>query len=200
MKELTKRDLQAMQTQEHLLQTSIQLIIEKGYDNVTISEICQICEVAKGTFYTHFSSKKDILIKILADINENMFEKILLDENHTTFEQILEYIKRYMITIQEQGVDFTRVFLKIIIDEHFDTNLVKAHLHANMVGKILDCGKSRGEIRSDISTEQLSQYLQAFIYGIMIDWLNHNGDYDIVQYGLQAVRAFLDMTKAANSL
>ena len=49
MKEkLTSRDIQAQETREKLLRTSMELIAKEGYRNVTISRICKECGVSVG--------------------------------------------------------------------------------------------------------------------------------------------------------
>lgn len=44
---LTSRDLQAMETRRKIFNTAAQLITEKGFDNVTVEEICKQSGVAK---------------------------------------------------------------------------------------------------------------------------------------------------------
>lgn len=51
----------AILTKNKVFETAIELIKEKGYDNVTISQICENAGVAKGTFYVHYKSKEDII-------------------------------------------------------------------------------------------------------------------------------------------
>ena len=63
-KKLTSRDLQALETHKKVTDTAMKLVKEHGYDRVTISQICEACGVAKGTFYSYFTSKKDILIDL----------------------------------------------------------------------------------------------------------------------------------------
>ena len=194
---LNKRVLQAMETQKKLLETSIQLIISKGYDNVTVSEICSKCHVAKGTFYTYFDSKKDIVSKILSDINHNMFHEKTWDDALTATEQFKEYIALYMNVIENQGVGFTRVFLSIIIYEKFNNESVKADLHEEAVNRIIDRGKERGEFRTDISTVTIYKYLRGYLFGIMMDWCVSDGELSIVAEGEEAAAFFLDMLHKA---
>lgn len=192
-KTLNKRDLQAIETQKKLLETSIDLIIKKGYDNVTVSEICSACQVAKGTFYIYFESKKDIVIKILKDINHTMLNDKVWDDSATATEQFMEYIELYMRSINQQGVDFTRVFLTIIIQQNFDDKTVKANLHEEIVCQIINRGMESGEFRRDIPTNMLYSYLRAYIFGIMMDWCAASGEYSIQEEGRKAVMIFIEM-------
>jgi TetR/AcrR family fatty acid metabolism transcriptional regulator len=66
---LTSRDLQAMETRRKIFNTAAQLITEKGFDNVTVEEICKQSGVAKGLFYHYFNSKADIVIETYMDVS-----------------------------------------------------------------------------------------------------------------------------------
>ena len=62
MKENTlSRKEQGKLTKEKIFKTAVNLITEKGYDNVSVNEICNQAGVAKGTFYVHYKSKEDIV-------------------------------------------------------------------------------------------------------------------------------------------
>ena len=57
----TKRQLQAMETRQKLIDAGQRLLNEKGYDAMTIGDITEACGVAKGTFYVYFKSKGQLL-------------------------------------------------------------------------------------------------------------------------------------------
>mgnify|MGYP001447775575 CR=1 FL=1 len=58
---LTTRQQNALITKQSLYDAAIALFLEKGYENVKIEEITQAANVAKGTFYIYFDSKKNLL-------------------------------------------------------------------------------------------------------------------------------------------
>ncbi len=194
-KKLNKREIQAMETHQKLLDTSMQLIISKGYDNVTVSEICAKCNVAKGTFYTYFESKRDIVIKILTDINNELFEHKVWDESCTATEQFMDYIDLYMRSIEEQGAEFTRIFLTVIISEKVGYEAVKADMHEQIVCRIIDRGKERGEFRTDLPSKKIYNYLASLIFGIMMNWSICDNKYSIITKGKEAGIIFLDMLR-----
>ena len=51
--------------------TSIELIHKRGYDHVTVNDICETCGITKGAFYHHFNSKEDDWC-----INEEGYNKV----------------------------------------------------------------------------------------------------------------------------
>lgn len=49
------------QTQESIIDTSIKLFMEKGYEQTTIQDILNELKLSKGGLYHHFKSKEEIL-------------------------------------------------------------------------------------------------------------------------------------------
>lgn len=49
------------QTQERIVEASIKLFIEKGYEQTTIQDILDALNLSKGGLYHHFKSKEEIL-------------------------------------------------------------------------------------------------------------------------------------------
>lgn len=52
------------ETVKKILDVSMKLFLEKGYDHTTLSDIIQVSGLSKGAIYHHFASKAEILIRI----------------------------------------------------------------------------------------------------------------------------------------
>ncbi len=61
MPQLKKRDRRVERTRLALLNAFRALILERGYDRMTIRDIVEAADVGRSTFYEHFESKDDIL-------------------------------------------------------------------------------------------------------------------------------------------
>lgn len=48
-------------TKQRIMDTAIDLFTEKGYDNVSIKDICSNMKFGRSTFYYHFKTKEQIL-------------------------------------------------------------------------------------------------------------------------------------------
>ena len=60
--EMTKRpiDRRVARTRAMLQQAHISLILEKGYEAITVDDICDAANVGRSTFYAHYTSKDDL--------------------------------------------------------------------------------------------------------------------------------------------
>ncbi len=167
---LTNRDLQALSMRSRLLETAVSLIIERGYDAISISEICRKAKTSKANFYTHFPSKREIVREILSEVNRKMFAHLDTREDADVSTRLKAYASAYLDTIQSQGNGFTSVALKIMMDEDFDVSDVYADMHGSLVHGVIGRGIERGEVPVDYDQEKFAWKLQTLIYGIMVDW------------------------------
>ena len=53
-------DRRVARTRALLQQAHLSLIVEKGYDAVTVEDICSRADVGRSTFYAHFTGKEDL--------------------------------------------------------------------------------------------------------------------------------------------
>lgn len=74
MKKKTPPDRQIERTRQFLLNALIDLIVEKGYEKITVQDIIDRANVGRTTFYAHFQDKQDLLLsgfEKLGDVFEN---------------------------------------------------------------------------------------------------------------------------------
>ncbi len=66
-------DRRIQRTRQLLLDSLIKLILEKGYEPITVQDILDRANVGRSTFYTHFQDKEDLLLSGFENMRE-MFE------------------------------------------------------------------------------------------------------------------------------
>ena len=52
-------------TRQSILDVSLNLFSQNGYDATSVAEICQLAQVSKGAFYHHFPSKQDLFLALM---------------------------------------------------------------------------------------------------------------------------------------
>lgn len=68
-------DRRVRRTRRALQDALISLILEKGYDTVTIEEITERADLGRTTFYLHFSDKEELLLHAIDTICEDFIVK-----------------------------------------------------------------------------------------------------------------------------
>jgi AcrR family transcriptional regulator len=62
-------DRRVSKTRKALKEALTDLILEKGYEGVTVQDVIDRADVGRSTFYAHFVDKDDLLMAILADLD-----------------------------------------------------------------------------------------------------------------------------------
>ena len=54
-----------LETYHHILETSLDLFSQHGYDATSVAQICKKAQISKGAFYHHFPSKQDLFLALM---------------------------------------------------------------------------------------------------------------------------------------
>jgi AcrR family transcriptional regulator len=169
-------------TRETIIQTAVGLFKERGFDNVTIAEICKKSRVNKTTFYYYFESKHALLknyylmrneigpsiLSVLVS-EENPVEQLwlmlmcgmnfILDSGWQIIKQI------YVLNLTKDIQSFRLTQQKIEVFSAMKTVLVKAQT-ANMV-------------RNQSDPKTLLVMLIHMTYGVTYSWCGKQGGFDL---------------------
>ena len=69
---MEKLDRRIIRTRRRLRDALMELILEQGYDAITVQDITERASVGRGTFYLHYNDKADLLEKSLVSIYEDL--------------------------------------------------------------------------------------------------------------------------------
>ncbi len=69
-----ENDRRVQRTKRTLREALIALILDKGYDQVTVQDIIDRADVGRSTFYAHFENKDKLLLSGFEDMREILTE------------------------------------------------------------------------------------------------------------------------------
>jgi AcrR family transcriptional regulator len=74
---MTKRpiDRRVARTRAMLQQAHLSLILEKGYEAITVDDICDAANVGRSTFYAHYTSKDDLRRSGLEHLRKELVDR-----------------------------------------------------------------------------------------------------------------------------
>jgi AcrR family transcriptional regulator len=76
LSENKRSDRRIQRTKRMLKEALFTLILEKGYDAVTVEEITQKADLGRTTFYLHYRDKEDLLLKSIDAIADDLIGQI----------------------------------------------------------------------------------------------------------------------------
>lgn len=114
---MEKQDRRVRKTQQALSEALVALILEKGYDAITIKDITDRADVAHATFYRHYRDKDELLRQklgeIVGEIEAMTREPILQDsEGYLIFKHAQENSNLYRILLGSPGTLQVRKWLQ----------------------------------------------------------------------------------------
>ncbi len=57
----SRHERRRLQTRKLLIHSALQLVLEKGYDAISIQDITDRADLGRGTFYIHFKDKEEVV-------------------------------------------------------------------------------------------------------------------------------------------
>lgn len=99
-------------SKKRITEHAVRLFRERGYENVSVNDICKAAGIARSTFYLTFSGKKDIIEKMLADVRLNrdeIFSEFISAKND--FERMWILCCRYLAVAETNGPEVTGALL-----------------------------------------------------------------------------------------
>lgn len=110
-----KTDRRIQRTRQALRDALLELIAERGYDNINIQDITDRANIARTTFYLHFDDKDDLLFSGMTEIYSELFAQAVeqpLKKNappgemmgsSADFEHVAAYVDFYKVMLSENG-------------------------------------------------------------------------------------------------
>ncbi len=167
-------DLRIKRTRMMLREALWQVIMEKGFENITVSDLCERAMVNRATFYRHYEDLNDLLLRGLDELFDEVYA---LGEPAYPPEQLAHYRltgppRNFILFISfvEERADFFRFMLSERGIPAFVTRL------RNYVEELI-LDRIKTSIRPDseplVPVELVASGWAGQIMGILIWWLNH---------------------------
>ena len=181
-------------TKGRIVSAAWKLFYEQGYDDTTVEDIIFESETSKGSFY-HYFEGKDALLGTLAMIFDEKYEelKATMDPDMNAAEKLI-FINHELFTMIDNSVSVEllgRLFSTQLVTRGEKPLLNRNRTYFKLVQQIVREGQSRGELRTDMSANQIINDYAMFERAIMYDWCLADGEYAIAQYGDRMMPMFV---------
>ena len=93
----------AQRTREALIRAGRELFAERPVDAVAIDDIVQAADVAKGSFYNHFTDREDLVKAVVTEIREALEARV--DEVNAGVEDPARRVARAVCVYQRYALD-----------------------------------------------------------------------------------------------
>lgn len=190
---MTNRQIAAAETRKKLVETAKKIICDKGLSNTSIDEITDACGVSKGTFYTYFNRKEDIVY----ELSEKMFDEILENAKKcegTITEKLENYMVHFSRYIERGSLKLTQEWIKNVVDSDMsDVGTKKLKKDISATNNLILSGIENNELSKDICVEAISDMINDLLYGQMLCWTLSGGAYSFEERTQMFCKEYLNL-------
>ncbi len=167
-----------MNLKERIIHESLKLFSLKGFLSTSINDILEAANTSKGGFYNHFASKEDLFFEVLDEARRIWRERNLagLDEIESPVGKIEKLLKNYRDRYLKDSENLPGGCIFVTFSVELDDQRPHLSKEINtgfvrfkaMLKRLLDEGQELGELRSDVSTNAITEMLFAGMMGASV--------------------------------
>lgn len=168
-------------SQKCIIESAIRLFKEKGYEAVSVNDICKTANIARSTFYLNFAGKKDIIVMILNDVRhdrDDFFGDFVAAAND--FERMWILCNRYLTVAINFGPELTGALFRLELLEELDVMDTTHKVDEWMIQLAANAQKA-GVILSPEPAEVIAPLGVDIAYYSTYEWCKRKGDFNLRQ-------------------
>lgn len=157
-------DRRIQKTRQLIMNTFIDLLAEKGFEKITISDIAERANINRGTVYLHYVDKFDLLDKCIETYVELLLHHCAnsadTNLNASAFQSVFEFLEKnftiYKLLLSNEGFGFFRSRLYDII--------------AQTVTEVIGIKPENNAFSNGVTTH----FLTSGFIGVLEWWINNS--------------------------
>ncbi|MDE6833146.1 MAG: TetR/AcrR family transcriptional regulator [Ruminococcus sp.] len=171
-----KRQESALETRQKLIDAVKKLSEIKAYYEMSIDDITQMAGVAKGTFYTYFRRKEDIISVIAYEDFDKTLEKIS-DDSIDIKDRIARFLNDSVHIIENNSLQIAQQWYRSVTSPlNGDTlGMDKIKYDRSFIENCLQCAVDNGTLKEDTPVSSLSLQIVSAYYGAVVLWCMSDG-------------------------
>jgi len=186
---------QSRNTRGRIVSAAWKLFYEQGYENTTVEDILALSGASEGSFY-HYFEGKDALLGTLSVLFDEKYEQLMptipadMDALDT-----LAYLNRELFTMIDNSIPLDLLArllstqLTVLGEKHL---LDRDRVYFRLLREIVSRGQARGEVRDDMSVNEITKAYALMERALMYDWCLCGGDYNLSRYSAEMMGVFLN--------
>ena len=192
---ISRQQQKSQETRERIFQAAKRILQKKGYEELSIKNICEEAGVSNGSFYHHFKTKDDLLSYYIEDqpkVDPDLLE--LPDSVAGVKEGIIQVYLNYVKYCRELGVEF--------MAEYYDTknqalNAAERSERPYPIVTVqcyVEKAVRAGVIRLNVSIEEFTTDIRMIVIGNVFEWCVRSGKVDFEGNMSRLLGKYLDST------
>lgn len=174
-----KTDLRVIKTKNLIYNTLIELMKDKTFEEIKVSDICNKALINRSTFYSHYEDKYDLLVDFINSLKDEFVTELNKNSsNLNTKEYYIELIKIFLNHIEERKEMYTSIMIN-------NRNSIMMDILLSVVNNDLLKKMSKDEFKSSIPDDIIVKFYLGGVINLGVEWLKDNTKYskeEIINY------------------
>ena len=174
-----KTDLRVIKTKNLIYNTLIELMKDKTFEEIKVSDICNKALINRSTFYSHYEDKYDVLVDFINSLKDEFVTELNKNSsNLNTKEYYIELIKIFLNHIEERKEMYTSIMIN-------NRNSIMMDILLSVVNNDLLKKMSKDEFKSSIPDDIIVKFYLGGVINLGVEWLKDNTKYskeEIINY------------------
>jgi AcrR family transcriptional regulator len=178
------KEIQPKDTANRILIQAMRIFLEKGYHGTSIDDITRAAGLTKGALYWHFSSKEDLLKRIVEEFERRFLNGLIqavkdaqgdiLDK----MEKFFRYNAAFSYYNRELCVSFTTLAAELVGAHHGTEPEFKRiyKKYQRFLSNLILQGKKEKIFKKEIDPDLTALIIIAFHDGILIRWFMNRSE------------------------
>lgn len=188
-------------TRSKIVSAAWELFYEHGYDDTTVDDIVERSGTSKGSFY-HYFAGKDALLSSLSTLFDEKYQTLApkLAPDMPAFDRLI-YLNRELFFMIENSVSLdllARLLSTQLVTSSEKHLMDQSRFYFRILRKICSDGQKSGELRQDISVNEMVRIYALQERALMYDWCICGGNYSLSQFSSGMLPKLLGYFKSEN--
>lgn len=173
--------IQAENTKKRILDSVVEILQTKTYDDMSILEICGKADISVGAFYHHFENKASLIVELYRDVDSyfvhDVYEKV---KDMEPLESVCEFLREQCQYGIDTGWETSGNVYKAQMDNGSEFFMSSERGIAVYLKKLLDRCVEEGVLKEGSDTASLRDDLLIITRGIIYNWCVSDGRLDML--------------------
>lgn len=174
-----RRQVRSEATRRAILDAAVSLIREKGFDKLTVRDLCAAAGVTTGAFYHHFSSKEDLISQGFSSLDAYLEEAMEPHRDEPPLERLDSLLRAYTAYIENVGWQTMALYYTRRLAAPSAASMSPNRYTLRAMEECLQQLSDGNVLSPERSPSWTADFFFRHFRGVVVDWILHNGSYPL---------------------
>lgn len=165
-------DLRVIKTKKLLYQTLIELMKDKTFEEIKVSDICTTAMINRSTFYAHYEDKYELLLDFINTLKKEFVEELSKKDNVnlTPREYYLKLIELFLEHIENKKDIYNAIMIN-------NRNSIMMDILLSVVNDDILKNIKENDINPNVPSDIIAKFYLGGVINLGVEWLSNNNKY-----------------------